>query len=60
MNDCMNSSRLDFLESRPEDFDIGRVGATGISLGGMIAWVGAVVDQRIAVVAPAIGVSTHT
>ena len=47
---------IDYIDSRKRDFDISRIGSTGISLGGMITWVGAVVDSRIKVAAPAIGV----
>ncbi|KAF5833335.1 Alpha/Beta hydrolase protein [Dunaliella salina] len=46
---------LDYLAVRPE-VDMERVGITGVSLGGMHAWLTAVVDQRIAVTAPMIGV----
>lgn len=47
---------LDWIGERPDLFDAGRVGATGISLGGMIVWLAAAVDQRVKVAAPMIGV----
>lgn len=46
---------LDYLASR-EDADLARVGVTGVSLGGMHAWLAAAADPRIAVAAPMIGV----
>jgi dienelactone hydrolase len=46
---------LDYLESR-NDVDCSRVGATGISLGGMHSWLWAAADGRVSVTAPAIGV----
>jgi len=46
---------VDYVQTRP-DFDGTKVGATGISLGGMITWFAAAADDRIAVAAPAIGV----
>jgi dienelactone hydrolase len=39
--------------------DPARIGATGISLGGMIAWIAAASDPRITVAAPAIGVQAR-
>ena len=36
---------IDYIDSRKRDFDVARIGSTGISLGGMITWVGAVVDE---------------
>mmetsp|Transcript_73631 Transcript_73631/g.148322 ORF Transcript_73631/g.148322 Transcript_73631/m.148322 type:complete len:305 (-) Transcript_73631:97-1011(-) len=47
---------LDHIEQRPDLFDASRIGATGISLGGMIVWVTAAADPRIKVPVPAIGV----
>lgn len=49
------SRALDYLESRP-DVDATRVGASGVSMGGMIAWFAAAADERLAAVAPLIGV----
>ncbi|MEW5311334.1 MAG: hypothetical protein WDW38_003060 [Sanguina aurantia] len=46
---------LDYLETRP-DVDMARIGITGTSLGGMHSWLAAVVDSRISVIAPTIGV----
>ena len=46
---------LDWLEGRA-DVDCSRVGATGISLGGMMAWYWAAADPRVTSAAPAIGV----
>ena len=46
---------LDYLETR-EDVDAGRVGLTGVSLGGMHAWLCAAADARVAAAAPMIGV----
>ena len=46
---------LDYLVQRP-DVDAGRIGMTGISLGGMHTWLCAALDTRVAVVAPMIGV----
>eukprot|EP00854_Cymbomonas_tetramitiformis_P020903 gene20903-25070_t len=46
---------LDHLEGRP-DVDASRIGMTGISLGGMLTWLTAVCDERIAVTVPMIGV----
>ncbi|KAK8465547.1 hypothetical protein PHAVU_009G107301 [Phaseolus vulgaris] len=45
----------DYLTKR-EDIDPSRIGITGISLGGMYAWLGAFYDTRYAVVVPIIGV----
>jgi len=47
---------IDFVERNPDMFQASRIGATGISLGGMIVWLTAVVDPRLKVAAPAIGV----
>ena len=46
---------LDYLGTRG-DADVARVGVTGVSLGGMHAWLAAAADPRIAVAAPMIGV----
>lgn len=46
---------LDYLEER-EDTDLNRIGITGVSLGGMHAWLTAVADSRIFVTVPLIGV----
>ena len=46
---------LDHLASRG-DVDTSRVAATGISLGGMHAWLWAAVDERVTSACPAIGV----
>ena len=46
---------LDLLEARPE-VDARRIGMTGVSLGGMHTWLTAVLDDRVAVAAPMIGV----
>ena len=46
---------VDFIASLKQ-VDAARLGATGISLGGMHAWFLAACDERIAVVAPMIGV----
>ena len=48
---------LDWLAGRA-DVDAARVGATGVSLGGMHAWLLAAADARIAVAAPLIGVQS--
>ena len=40
------------------DVDCSRVGATGISLGGMMAWYWAAADPRVSAIAPAIGVQS--
>jgi len=42
---------LDYLETRP-DVDAGRLGATGLSGGGVVSWSLAAADERIKVVAP--------
>jgi hypothetical protein len=49
------SRALDYLASRP-DVDATRMGASGVSMGGMIAWFAAAADERLAAVAPLIGV----
>ena len=46
---------LDYLEARP-DVDPRRMGVTGVSLGGMHAWLLAALDERLAAAAPMIGV----
>lgn len=46
---------IDMLVAR-EDVDPDRVGATGVSLGGMIVWFAAAADERLAAAAPSIGV----
>ncbi|GBF94609.1 hypothetical protein Rsub_06724 [Raphidocelis subcapitata] len=46
---------LDLLEAQP-DVDAARIGMGGISLGGMITWLTAVADDRVAVATPAIGI----
>ena len=46
---------LDYLSTR-DDVDTSRVGATGISLGGMHAWLWAAADERVTSSCPAIGV----
>mmetsp|Transcript_8950 Transcript_8950/g.14978 ORF Transcript_8950/g.14978 Transcript_8950/m.14978 type:complete len:308 (-) Transcript_8950:323-1246(-) len=46
---------MDYLVAR-EDVDAARIGATGVSLGGMHAWLLAFADPRVACCAPAIGV----
>lgn len=46
---------LDYLETR-EDVDSSRIAMTGTSLGGMHTWLTAVVDDRVAVAAPMIGI----
>jgi dienelactone hydrolase len=46
---------LDYLATR-QDVDQGRIGLTGISLGGMITWLAAAADPRIAAAAALIGV----
>ena len=50
---------MDWLEARP-DVDCSRVGATGISLGGMMAWYWAAADPRVSAIAPAIGVQSFS
>jgi len=47
---------VDYMVSRPGEIDPQRIGVTGVSLGGMHAWLLAAADSRIAVSAPAIGV----
>eukprot|EP00238_Polyblepharides_amylifera_P011876 CAMPEP_0196591416 /NCGR_PEP_ID=MMETSP1081-20130531/69536_1 /TAXON_ID=36882 /ORGANISM="Pyramimonas amylifera, Strain CCMP720" /LENGTH=284 /DNA_ID=CAMNT_0041914771 /DNA_START=437 /DNA_END=1291 /DNA_ORIENTATION=+ len=46
---------VDYLLSR-DDVDPARIGITGISMGGMLAWLAAASDPRIAVSVPVIGV----
>ena len=46
---------VDYLAGRP-DVDAARIGCTGVSLGGMHAWLLAALDARIACAAPLIGV----
>ncbi|CAM9945249.1 unnamed protein product [Heterosigma akashiwo] len=46
---------MDYLVAR-KDVDAARIGATGVSLGGMHAWLLAFADPRVACCAPAIGV----
>jgi Ca2+-binding EF-hand superfamily protein/dienelactone hydrolase len=48
----------DWLESRP-DVDASRIGITGVSLGGMHAWLAAAADERFAACAPLIGVQGY-
>ena len=48
---------IDYLETR-EDVDARRIGLTGISKGGMEAYLAAAVDPRIAVAVPLIGVQS--
>ena len=47
---------LDWLENFRADVDTSRVGAVGISLGGMQVWFWAALDERVSAPAPAIGV----
>lgn len=47
---------IDYIEATPSEFDASRIGSTGISLGGIITWIASVVDPRITVSVPAIGV----
>mmetsp|Transcript_1770 Transcript_1770/g.6976 ORF Transcript_1770/g.6976 Transcript_1770/m.6976 type:complete len:365 (-) Transcript_1770:82-1176(-) len=49
---------VDMLLTRA-DVDPARIGATGVSLGGMIVWLAAAADERIAAAAPAIGVQSY-
>ena len=46
---------LTYLAARP-DVDAARLGCTGVSLGGMHAWLLAALDPRVACAAPFIGV----
>lgn len=46
---------LDVLETR-DDVDMGRIGVTGMSLGGMHSWLLAACDERIACACPICGV----
>ena len=46
---------LTYLAARP-DVDAARLGCTGVSLGGMHAWLLAALDPRVACAAPLIGV----
>ena len=46
---------LDVLENRP---DVGKIGITGLSLGGMVSWLLAVVDNRVYAPAPLCGVQS--
>jgi len=48
---------VDYLQSR-KDVDGKRIGCTGFSLGGQLTWLSAALDERIAVSAPACGVTT--
>ena len=51
---------LTYLAARP-DVDAARLGCTGVSLGGMHAWLLAALDPRVACAAPLIGVQVgHT
>ena len=47
---------IDYIEATPSEFDASRIGATGISLGGIITWIASAIDTRITVSVPAIGV----
>ena len=47
---------LDYFETRPREIDMRRVAMTGVSLGGMHTWLTSVLDERVAVVAPMIGI----
>lgn len=50
---------LDWVERKQNNtIDIHRIGATGVSLGGMHAWLLAAADPRVAVAAPLIGVQS--
>jgi len=51
--DCI--AVVDAIAGR-DDVDASRIGVTGKSLGGMVAWIAAAADERIAAAAPAIGV----
>lgn len=48
---------VDFLETRPE-VDRNRIGVIGFSKGGIEAWLGASIDERIKVAIPAIAVQS--
>jgi dienelactone hydrolase len=48
---------VDYLSSR-NDVDPGRIGCTGLSLGGQVTWLSTALDERIKVAAPACGVTT--
>lgn len=48
---------VDYLQSRA-DVDPARIGIAGISEGGLNAWLAAAADERVAAVAPVVGVST--
>ncbi len=48
---------VDYLRSRP-DVDRNRVGMIGFSMGGIQTWLAAAGDERVAVVAPLIGVQS--
>ena len=48
---------LDYLETRPE-VDARRIGITGISGGGVVTWMAAAVDERLAAAASVCGVWT--
>ncbi len=50
---------LDYLQSRP-DVDGDRIGMTGLSEGGILTWMTAVLDDRIKVAVPIIGVTTFS
>ncbi len=46
---------LDALEDRP---DVGKIGITGLSLGGMVSWLLAVIDERVYAPVPLCGVQS--
>ncbi|MBM4068028.1 MAG: alpha/beta fold hydrolase [Planctomycetes bacterium] len=48
---------VDYLETRA-DFDSGRLGMIGFSMGGIQAWMAAAVDERVRVTVPAIAVQS--
>lgn len=48
---------MDYLETRP-DVDAKRIAMGGISMGGIQAWLAGTVDERVAVLFPAIGVQS--
>jgi len=50
---------VSYISARP-DVDPARIGATGVSLGGMHSWLLAAADERLAVIAPAIGVQSFS